>query len=62
MLPTNVLERLVQLKQEMRELKETHRLYLAKRYHTDLEKTAHAQRQAKLLAIKQELANMMKRS
>jgi hypothetical protein len=62
MLPVNsISERLVELKQEMNELKATNLRYWARGRHTDLDKAAHAQRQEQLLVIKQELSNMMKR-
>jgi len=63
MLPVNnISERLVDLKEEMNELKATNLRYWAKGHHTELEKAAHAHRQEQLLDIKQELSNMMKRS
>ena len=62
MLPVNnISERLVDLKEEMNELKTTNLRYWAKGHHTEPEKAAHALRQDQLLIIKQELSAMMKR-
>ena len=63
MLPhKNISKRLEDLKEELRQLNDADRGYRAKRSHTALEEATHAQRQERLLTIKQELSNMMKRS
>ena len=62
MLPANnISKRLVDLKEEMNQLKTTSLRYWAKGRRTKLEKSAHALRKDRLLLIKEELLNMMKR-
>lgn len=62
MLPTNnISERLVDLKAEMSELKINNLRYWAQSQRFDLDKSAHGLRQDRLLLIKQEFSDMMKR-
>jgi hypothetical protein len=59
-LPTNnISERLLDLKREMNELTDKTLHYRARGYHTEQEKAAHALRRQRLLAIKEELSNMI---
>jgi hypothetical protein len=57
----HISERLASMRQEMNDLKVTNSRYWVKSPHTALDKSAHALRQGRLLGIKQELSDMMKR-
>jgi hypothetical protein len=62
MMDTNyVSERLASMRHEMNDLKATNARYWVKSPHSALDKSAHALRQGRLLGIKQELSDMMKR-
>jgi hypothetical protein len=62
MMNTNgISERLAGLKEEMTVLKIGNLRYWAKSPHTELEKSAHAFRRDRLLVIKQEFSDMIKR-
>jgi hypothetical protein len=56
-----ISERLADMRREMNELKVTNARYCVKSLHTALDKSAHALRRGRLLGIKQELSDMMKR-
>ena len=56
-----ISERLTIMRQEMGDLRVINARYWAKAQHTVLDKSAHALRQGRLLGIKQELSDMMKR-
>jgi len=61
MLPIKTIsERVLDLKREMNELTASNLSYRAQGYHTQPEKAAHSLRRERLLAIKQELSNMIK--
>jgi hypothetical protein len=63
MLDANYIsERLACLKQEMSDLRISNARYWSKKEHTALNKSASALRQSRLLEIKRELADMLKRS
>jgi hypothetical protein len=57
----HISERLASMRQEMSDLRVTNARYCMKNEHTALDKSAHALQQGHLLAIKRELADMMKR-
>ena len=62
MLDANYIsERLADMRQEMNDLKATNARYWVKSSHTALDKSAHALRQGRLLGIKEELSDMLKR-
>ena len=62
MMDTNYIsERLASMRQEMHDLKTTNARYWVKSPHTVLDKSAHALRQGRLLGIKEELSDMLKR-
>jgi hypothetical protein len=54
-------ERLASMRREISDLRVINARYSVKNPHTDLDKSAHALRQGRLLGIKQELWVMMKR-
>jgi hypothetical protein len=56
-----ISERLAFMRQEMSDLRVINARYWVKSRHTMLDKSAHALRQGRLLGIKQELSDMMKR-
>jgi hypothetical protein len=56
-----ISERLAFMRQEMSDLRVINARYWVKSQHTALDKSAHALRQGRLLGIKQELSDMMKR-
>jgi hypothetical protein len=56
-----ISEQLADIKREINDLKVTNARYCVKNPHTALDKSAHALRRGRLLEIKQELSNMMKR-
>jgi hypothetical protein len=53
--------RLASMRREMNDLKATNARYWVKNPHTVLDKSAHAIRQGRLLGIKEELSDMLKR-
>ena len=57
----HISERLASMRQEMSDLRVINARYWVKSQHTALDKSAHALRQGRLLGIKQELSDMMKR-
>ena len=57
----HISERLASVRQEISDLKVINARYWVKSQHTALDKSAHALRQGRLLGIKQELSEMMKR-
>jgi hypothetical protein len=57
----HISERLACMRHEMNDLKVINARYWVKSPHTALDKSAHALREGRLLGIKQELADMMKR-
>jgi len=57
----HILERLAIMRQEISDLTVINARYWVKSPHTALDKSAHALRQGRLLGIKQELSDMMKR-
>jgi hypothetical protein len=57
----HISERLVGMRQEISDLRVINARYWVKSQHTVLDKSAHALRQGRLLGIKQELSDMMKR-
>jgi len=57
----HISERLASLRQEISDLRVINARYWIKSQHTDLDKSAHALREGRLLGIKQELSVMMKR-
>jgi len=57
----HISERLATMRQEMSDLRVINARYWVKSQHTALDKSAHALRQGRLLGIKQELSDMMKR-
>ncbi len=57
----HISERLASMKQEMSDLRVMNARYWGKSPHTALDKSAHALRHGRLLGIKQELSDMMKR-
>jgi hypothetical protein len=57
----HISERLDSMRQEISDLRVINARYWAKGLHTVLDKSAHALRQGRLLGIKQELSDMMKR-
>ena len=59
--PNQISDRLTFMRQEMSDLRVINARYWVKSRHTALDKTAHALRQGRLLGIKQELSDMMKR-
>ena len=56
-----ISERLVSMRQEISDLKATNARYWVKSPHTALDKSAHALRHGRLLGIKEELSDMLKR-
>ena len=62
MMDTNrISERLASMRQQMNDLRVINARYWVKSQHTALDKSAHALRQGRLLGIKEELSDMMKR-
>jgi len=57
----NISERLASMKREINDLKVINARYCVRSPHTALDKSAHALRRERLLGIKQELSDMMKR-
>ena len=57
----HISERLAFMRQEMSDLRVINARYWVKSQHTALDKSAHALREGRLLGIKQELSDMMKR-
>jgi hypothetical protein len=57
----HISERLASMRQEMNDLRVINARYWVKSPHTVLDKSAHALRQGRLLGIKEELSDMMKR-
>jgi hypothetical protein len=57
----NISERVASMRQQINDVRVINARYWVKSPHTALDKSAHALRQGRLLAIKQELADMMKR-
>ena len=57
----HISERLASMRQEMNDLRVINARYWVKSLHTVLDKSAHALREGRLLGIKQELSDMMKR-
>jgi hypothetical protein len=57
----HISERLATMRQEMSDLRVINARYWVKSQHTALDKSAQALRQGRLLGIKQELSDMMKR-
>ena len=57
----HVSERLASMRQEMSDLGTSNVRYWSKGSHTALDKSAHALRKGRLLAIKRELSDMMER-
>jgi hypothetical protein len=53
--------RLASMRQQMSEIRVINARYWVKSEHTVLDKSAHALREGRLLGIKQELSDMMKR-
>jgi hypothetical protein len=56
-----ISERLASMRQQMSEISVINARYWVKSEHTVLDKSAHALREGRLLGIKQELSDMMKR-
>jgi hypothetical protein len=62
MMDTNhISERLASMRQVMDEIRVINARYWVKSRHTTLDKSAHALREGRLLGIRQELSDMMKR-
>jgi hypothetical protein len=57
----NISERLASMRQQINDVRVINARYWVKSPHTALDKSAHALRQGRLLGIKQELSDMMKR-
>ena len=57
----HISERLTSMRQTMSEIRVINARYWVKSQHTALDKSAHALREGRLLGIKQELSDMMKR-
>jgi hypothetical protein len=57
----HISERLARMRQEMSDLRVINARYWVKSPHTVLDKSAHALREGRLLGIKRELSDMMKR-
>jgi hypothetical protein len=57
----HISERLATMREEISDLRVINARYLVRRPHTALDKSAHALREGRLLGIKQELSDMMKR-
>jgi hypothetical protein len=57
----HISERLASMRQEISDLKVINARYWVKSPHTALDKSAHSLRQGRLMGIKQELSDMMKR-
>jgi len=57
----HISDRLASMRQEISDLRVINARYRVKSSHTALDKSAHALRQGRLLGIKQELSEMMKR-
>ena len=57
----HISERLASMRHEMNDLRVINVRYWVKSPHTTLDKSAHALREGRLLGIKQELSDMMKR-
>jgi hypothetical protein len=60
--PITIFERIAGLKEEMKELQAANLRYWAQSQRSPLDKTAHAFRHDRLLAIKEEFSEMMKRA
>lgn len=58
----HISERLASMRQTMSDIREVNARYWGKSRHTALDKSAHALREGRLLGIRQELSDMMKRS
>lgn len=56
-----ISERLASMRQQMMEISVINARYRAKAHHTALDRSAHALREGRLLGIKHELSDMMKR-
>ena len=61
MIDANISERLATMRRAISEIRVINARYWVKSQHTVLDKSAHALRQGRLLGIKQELSEMMKR-
>lgn len=61
MLTFTTSDRLAGLKQELQEIKSGNLQYWAKSVRSDLDKTGYAMRRERLLVIKQEFSEMLKR-
>jgi hypothetical protein len=57
----HILERLASMRQTISDIRVINARYWVKSQHTALDKSAHALREGKLLGIRQELSDMMKR-
>jgi hypothetical protein len=57
----HISERLASMRREISDLRVINARYWVKGQHTVLDKSAHALREGRLLGIKQELSDMMKR-
>jgi GTP1/Obg family GTP-binding protein len=57
----HVSERLASMRQAMNEIRVINARYWVKSQHSELDKSAHALREGRLLGIKEELSDMMKR-
>ena len=57
----NISERLASVRQQINDVRVINARYSVKSPHTALDKSAHALRQGRLLEIRQELSDMMKR-
>jgi hypothetical protein len=57
----HISERLASMRQTISDIRVINARYWVKSQHTALDKSAHALREGKLLGIKQELSDMMKR-
>jgi hypothetical protein len=57
----HISERLASMKQAISDIGAVNARYWIKSKHTALDKSAHALREGRLLGIRQELSNMMKR-
>ena len=61
MMDANISERLASMRQTISDIRVINARYWVKSQHTALDKSAHALREGKLLGIRQELSDMMKR-
>lgn len=57
----NISEGLASMRQQINDVRVINARYWVKSPHTELDKSAHALRRGRLLGIKQELSDMMKR-